>query len=638
MTKKSTKSALLTSSISLLLCFAMLLGTTFAWFTDSVTSANNIIKSGNLDIELDYWNGTEWKTVQGASDILTNQLWEPGVAEVAYLKLTNKGSLALKYQLGVNIASETAGVNVAGDKFKLSDYIYFDVVESDTEIPAYTRDTAMAVATETTKISKGYTKVGEMKANSQPLYLAMIVHMPTTVGNEANHNGTDVPQIDLGINVFATQVANESEKDSFDEFYDNLAFIPVADVDFLDDTNITLVDDSAMDLDVAYSFKTTEDDVAAAASGYRYWHADFVVSASQKVKANSMALAGYYEAYAQFTGNVGKWIALIPDTDVDANTQIRLMELMGVTGNYEELCDWIPEFLCGAKDLDGSNSGNTLTVELRLYETYSEEECLEKFGYKSKNEETGEYITIGVFEHTFGGEYKTLADGTLLFITDEGETFIKSLANVTTATYTVPVEVTALPNKALNGNTVIKEVTVPATVTDFGGTPNSTGTGATGGFFYKSAVEKVTLSEGLTQIPAAAFNGAANLKEVNIPSTVTSIGINAFASSGLTELNIPEHVTNIGYGAFRDMANLKKVTITGDDVHIPAYAFRACANLTEVYLKVNTLTLGDNMIFTNTSSNNENPNNITIYVYNEDVKNVLVNNNHVKCNVVLLNE
>ena len=54
MKRRSTKSALLMSAISLLLCVSMLIGSTFAWFTDSVTSANNIIKSGTLDVELDY--------------------------------------------------------------------------------------------------------------------------------------------------------------------------------------------------------------------------------------------------------------------------------------------------------------------------------------------------------------------------------------------------------------------------------------------------------------------------------------------------------------------------------------------------------------------------------------------------------
>ena len=100
---KTMKRALGTSILAMVLCVAMLAGTTMAWFTDSVASANNIIKSGNLDIVLEYWNGTDWVDVKGKSDILTNTNWEPGVAEVAYLRVANAGSLALKYQLGINI-------------------------------------------------------------------------------------------------------------------------------------------------------------------------------------------------------------------------------------------------------------------------------------------------------------------------------------------------------------------------------------------------------------------------------------------------------------------------------------------------------------------------------------------------------
>ena len=50
--KKTTKRALLTSVMALMLCFAMLTGTTFAWFTDTETSANNRIVAGTLDVDL----------------------------------------------------------------------------------------------------------------------------------------------------------------------------------------------------------------------------------------------------------------------------------------------------------------------------------------------------------------------------------------------------------------------------------------------------------------------------------------------------------------------------------------------------------------------------------------------------------
>ena len=223
---KSIKSGLLTSAVALILCVAMLVGTTFAWFTDSVTSANNVIQSGNLDIVLEYWDGDSWEDVAGKSDILTNTLWEPGVAEVAYLRVANAGSLALKYQLGINIVSETAGVNVAGDEFLLSDYLQFGVVEGvNGETGAYAdRDAAVDAVTNAKALNAGYTKADSLAANTAPVYLALVVYMPTEVGNVANHNGTNVPVINLGINVLATQVA--AENDSFGPDYDEDAWHP----------------------------------------------------------------------------------------------------------------------------------------------------------------------------------------------------------------------------------------------------------------------------------------------------------------------------------------------------------------------------------------------------------------------------
>ncbi len=216
---KSTKFALLSSVLALFLCFAMLIGSTFAWFTDSVTSANNIIQSGTLDIILEYYDAEDekWKDVKDSADILTGDLWEPGYTDVAYLRIKNNGSLALKYALSVNVVSEKEGTNRAGETFKLSDYIYFDVVEG--KEPAFANRTeAMAAVDSETKISKGYAQSASLGANSEFVYLAMVVFMPNDVGNDANHNGENIPEINLGINIFATQDTVES--DSFGKDYD----------------------------------------------------------------------------------------------------------------------------------------------------------------------------------------------------------------------------------------------------------------------------------------------------------------------------------------------------------------------------------------------------------------------------------
>ena len=86
---KSTKSALLMSFTSLLLCFAMLIGSTFAWFTDSATVSVNTIKSGNLDVKLEYLNGDTWTEVSNETKLFKeNALWEPGHTEIGQHRIT----------------------------------------------------------------------------------------------------------------------------------------------------------------------------------------------------------------------------------------------------------------------------------------------------------------------------------------------------------------------------------------------------------------------------------------------------------------------------------------------------------------------------------------------------------------------
>ena len=99
MTKqKSTKKTLLTSVLSLVLCVAMLVGTTFAWFTDSVTSANNKIQAGNLKIDLELLDKTsgKWNSIKKSNaPIFDYDKWEPGYTDVKVLKVENEGTLAL---------------------------------------------------------------------------------------------------------------------------------------------------------------------------------------------------------------------------------------------------------------------------------------------------------------------------------------------------------------------------------------------------------------------------------------------------------------------------------------------------------------------------------------------------------------
>lgn len=274
MTKqKSTKRALLLSALSLLMCVSMLIGSTFAWFTDSVTSGNNKIVSGNLDVVLEYktdWEDT-WASVNENTKIFKEDaLYEPGYTEVVFLRVSNAGSLALKYNLMVNIIGEKESVNVNGDKFKLSDHLqigtyYQDEYSSganyaDILMPALfgTREAALNKVN-LTKLSEANSIVrsdapvlaGEQTAQ----VIAIVLTMPETVGNEANYDiAYEAPEIQLGVSLVATQYTDE--RDSFDNQYDKDAEYPkfadtwdgTADTSWYNDTDTEFTLDTAEQL------------------------------------------------------------------------------------------------------------------------------------------------------------------------------------------------------------------------------------------------------------------------------------------------------------------------------------------------------------------------------------------------------
>ena len=243
--KRATKRALLTSVMAMVMCVVMVVGTTFAWFTDTASTGVNKIQAGNLDIELAYKNtyipdGTPttddgFASVTKETEVFDAEaLWEPGHVEYVVLKISNAGTLALKYKLGINIADEKGSTNVFDKPFKLSDYIRFAVINGDQSDLG--RDALVAKAGAGTVLNAGYTDedhhlvpVGkEVGEDASSKTVTLVVWMPKSVGNEANYKvaeGITAPSIDLGINVVATQYTYEH--DSFDETYDKNATYPV---------------------------------------------------------------------------------------------------------------------------------------------------------------------------------------------------------------------------------------------------------------------------------------------------------------------------------------------------------------------------------------------------------------------------
>ena len=227
-----TKKALRGSLLALFLCIVLLIGTTFAWFTDTASTGVNKIQAGNLDVELEYSTDMEnWSTATSSTKLFDDKtLWEPGVTELVYLRVKNNGNLALKYTMGLNSQfNSSTGKNVAGEKYKVGDYLMLGSA-AVTEKFATREDAQAAVAANADTMSSKkpfVTGMPVLEAGKTSDPIAMVIYMPTSVGNEANPMSTAIGSngasyvYNLGVDVYATQASVES--DSFDKTYDENA-------------------------------------------------------------------------------------------------------------------------------------------------------------------------------------------------------------------------------------------------------------------------------------------------------------------------------------------------------------------------------------------------------------------------------
>ena len=221
-----TKKALRGSLLALFLCIVLLIGTTFAWFTDTASTGVNKIQSGKLDVELEYSKDmVKWETATSTTKLFDDKtLWEPGVTELVYLRVKNNGNLALKYTMGLNSQVGFAdGVNVAGETYNVGDYLKLGTATPDKAFD--TREEAQAAVGANADQMKNLKPFVEgmpiLEAGKTTDPIALVIYMPTSVGNEANA-GTKASYVyRLGVDVYATQAPVES--DSFDKTYDEKA-------------------------------------------------------------------------------------------------------------------------------------------------------------------------------------------------------------------------------------------------------------------------------------------------------------------------------------------------------------------------------------------------------------------------------
>lgn len=220
MTKSTTKKALALSILSMLLCCAMLVGSTFAWFSDSASAGNNKIVAGNLDVELLDAEGNKLEDSIFDEDFL----WEPGAMMVSdTFKVANVGKLTLVYDLSTAVVAETL---VNGHS--LSEVVKAKVVRAKDVAKIADTQEARADLWDSLEGGKIVSKAA-LKPGATSSDLVVVLYWApndNAVDNVFNLSADDytaetAPSITFAINVYATQYP--SEEDSFGPNYDKLA-------------------------------------------------------------------------------------------------------------------------------------------------------------------------------------------------------------------------------------------------------------------------------------------------------------------------------------------------------------------------------------------------------------------------------
>jgi predicted ribosomally synthesized peptide with SipW-like signal peptide len=250
--RKSFLAEILVGALAIVVCLSMLTITTFAWFTDEVTSNGNRIVAGNLDLVVEVATVTPAEDESGTFSTVYSEVtdeteffaddaqFEPGAVFSVFLRVRNNGSLALKYKLNLSF-TEKSGLNQANESYKLSNFLDFVVLQETEEIIGEQVFAPFAQRPDSTDEITGGMQLGESSgtmfyiedklltpvsyaetdADSSDYY-TLVIYMPEEVDNAAN----PLEAAEISVDLFAESKQARFENDSYDNTFDDDSLYP----------------------------------------------------------------------------------------------------------------------------------------------------------------------------------------------------------------------------------------------------------------------------------------------------------------------------------------------------------------------------------------------------------------------------
>ena len=508
MTMQNKKRTKLISVLIILLCLSLCVGATYAYFTDSVKSDGNIIKSGKLDVTMEWANGTAdpdgentvW-TDASTGAIFKYELWEPGYTEVRHIRIKNIGNLAFQYKL-VIVAN--------GEVSELADVIdvyYFDPAEQVADRTDLTDNDKLGTLTQALA-GMDQTATGNLQPEEDHT-ITIALKMQEDADNKYQELSIGS---DFSIQLYATQYTYES--DAFDDQYDAGATFPNNDANTTDEPEPTPVEMFTWDV---------YDDHAVVTGFAGESVADLVIPSTY----NGLPVTAIGDRAFDYDSTVVS--VIIPDS-------------IESIGNYAFFrCDGLTDVVIG--------DGVTTIGGAAFYECFNMTSLTIGKSLTTMGLNVFDTCSRSLTSITVAAENTKYCSIDNCLIEKESNTLILGCKNSI-----IPANVTAIGSSAFKNCFYLTEIIIP----------NNVITIDNDAFFGCSGMTSVVMGESVATIGNCAFQGCTNLTSVTITDKVTNIGSSAFGNcSKLESVKIGSSVTNIGAYAFQYCTNLTSITFKG---------------------------------------------------------------------------
>lgn len=606
-------SKLLALALVLLISVGTIAGSTIAWFTDTVTSANNVITAGDLKAEMAYKdkNADPWKDASEGA-IFNYNLWEPGFTQLKHVQLKNAGNLAFKFQLNIipTVAAAEGETNLA-DVIEVyvqkdaSDAAPTSIADLHSKTPAGTISDLMNDpdgAAHGVLLPAGKTADG-IPTETVEMWIAL--HMKEEAGNE--YQGLSVGD-GFSVQLLATQYT--FEEDSFGNQYDAEA---TYDEDVWDGTTGAGAD-LEQDEDKAYVISTAEELAQFAA----------MVNNGNTFKDKTVKLANNINLGNREWTPIGKPGATTTDFvnsfkgifDGQGHTISNLnvsneafAGLFGLAHNAKiknvniDTANITTNRMAGA--VVGQLYGDIENCHVKNVEIHVVPNAVEG-GYNNGDKVGGVVGWLGD-----NNNHRTLADCSAKNVVLTAYRDVGGIAGYVAYSTTVEnnsvTKATITADQTINSygidypfagliwgrNSSSGNVTIYSNNNDWSDENNKVLIIMKDGLilsnnnqcctksdltFYQVPAEynseEVVIPEGVTTVGSYAFAHNSNIKTIKLSSTITTLNERAFRDTSASEVILNEGLTNISYQAFRNALNVTSVKIPSTVTTISKEAFQ----------------------------------------------------------------